>query len=343
MRAQIVYDADVDPGGLEGRRVAVVGYGNQGRAQALNLRDSGVDVCVGGIEDASAERARADGFRVGTIPEAVDAGDVVCLLLPDEVQREVFERDVVPCLREGQALDFAHGYNIRFGHIRPPAFVDVIMVAPRMIGVAVRELYVAGSGAPAFVAVEQDATGHAWRTTLAFAQAIGATRAGALKTTFAEETELDLFSEQAVWPAILRLLTLSYDVLTARGYQPEAVLMELYASGEPAHVFEKMAGVGLFRQMQFHSQTSQYGTLTRYPRVLPEGFRATLAQAVDAIRTGAFADEWERERQAGYPLFERLRREALAHPINECEGALRRTSAETTEPSTEEDRSEPQK
>jgi ketol-acid reductoisomerase len=317
------YDRDVDMKVLEGRKVAIIGYGNQGWAQGLNMRDSGVVVIVGNIQDDSFERASVDGFPTMSIPEAVQRGDVLCLLMPDEVQQEVFQRDIAPYLRAGQVLDFAHGYNIRYGFIRPPQNVDVIMVAPRMIGVGVRERFVAGSGAPAFVAVEQDATGQAWPTALAIAQAIGATRAGALRSTFAEETELDHFSEQAVWPVITRLLRMAYELLTEHGYQPEAVLMELYASGEPAQVFKEMAEVGLFRQMSFHSHTSQYGTLSRGPRVLPDDFRATLAQALDAIQQGSFAREWEAERQAGYPVFERLKAEALAHPINQVENRLR--------------------
>jgi ketol-acid reductoisomerase len=309
---------------LDGRKVAIIGYGNQGWAQGLNMRDSGVEVIVGNIQDDSFKRALADGFPTMSIPEAAQTGDVLCLLVPDEVQQEVYQQDIAPHLRAGQVLDFAHGYNIRYGLIRPPQDVDVIMVAPRMIGVGVRERFVAGSGAPAFVAVEQDVTGQAWPTALAIAQAIGATRAGALMSSFAEETELDHFSEQAVWPVITRLLTMAYELLAERGYQPEAVLMELYASGEPAQVFEEMAEVGLFRQMSFHSHTSQYGTLSRGPRVLPDDFRATLAQALDAIQQGSFAQEWEAERQAGYPVFERLKAEALAHPINQVEDRLRK-------------------
>ncbi len=320
---RVYYDQDADLSVLEGRKVAIIGYGNQGRAQGLNMRDSGVEVIVGNIRDESFQRAVDDGFPAMSIREAAQAGDVLCLFLPDEVQQEVYRQDIAPVLRAGQTLNFAHGYNIRYGFIRPPQDVDMIMVAPRMIGVGVRERFVAGSGAPAFVAVEQDATGRAWPTTLAIAKAIGATRVGALQTTFAEETELDHFSEQAVWPVITRLLVMAFELLTERGYQPEAVLLELYASGEAAQVFQEMAEVGLFRQMRFHSQTSQYGTLSRGPRVLPDDFRAILARVLDEIQQGVFAREWEAERQAGYPVFERLRAEALAHPINEVEDRLR--------------------
>lgn len=319
----VYYDHDVDLKVLDGKTVAILGYGNQGRAQGLNMRDSGVEVIVGNIRDSSFERAVADGFPTMSISEAAQAGDVLCLFLPDEVQQEIYRQDIAPHLRAGKTLNFAHGYNICYGLIQPPPDVDVIMVAPRMIGVGVRERFKTGSGAPAFVAVEQDASGQAWPTALAIAKAIGATRAGALQSTIAEETELDHFSEQAVWPVITRLLTMAYELLTERGYQPEAVLMELYGSGEPAQVFQEMAQVGMFRQASFHSQTSQYGTLSRGPRVLPDDFRATLSRVLDEIQEGTFSKEWEAERRAGYPTFKRLKEEALAHPINEVEERLR--------------------
>lgn len=324
---RVYYDDDADLSVLAGRTVAIIGYGNQGRAQGLNMRDSGLEVIVGNVRDASFDRAVADGFPTMAIGEAARAGDVLCLFLPDEVQQEVYRRDIAPVLRPGQALNFAHGYNIRYGFIRPPQDVDVIMVAPRMIGVGVRQRFVAGSGVPAFVAVEQDATGQAWPTVLAIARAIGATRVGALETTFAEETELDHFSEQAVWPVIFRLLTTAFELLTEQGYQPEAVLLELYASGEAAQVFREMAEVGLFRQMDFHSRTSQYGTLSRAPRVVPDDFKAVLARVLAEIRAGTFAREWELERQAGYPAFDALKARALAHPINQVEDRLREVLA----------------
>jgi ketol-acid reductoisomerase len=320
---QIYHDDDADLVVLEGKVVAIVGYGNQGRAQGLNMRDSGVEVVVGNVQDESFDRAVADGFPAMPIAEAAKAGDVLCLFVPDEVQQLVYRQEIAPHLRAGQTLNFAHGYNIHYRLIRPPEDVNVIMVAPRMIGVGVRERFLAGSGAPAFVAVQQDADGQAWPVALAVAKAIGATRAGALRSTFAEETEMDHFMEQAVWPVIMRLLTLTYELLVEEGFQPEAVLMELYGSGEAAEIFKEMAKVGMFRQMSLHSQTSQYGTLSRGPRVLPDTFKATLAGILDEIRAGTFAREWEAEREAGYPVFKRLKAQALTHEINQVEKRLR--------------------
>jgi ketol-acid reductoisomerase len=193
-----------------------------------------------------------------------------------------------------------------------------------MIGIGVRERFEEGSGAPAFVAVEQDATGHAWPKALALAKAIGATRAGALGLTFAEETEMDLFMEQGVWPVITRVLILAFEILTKQGFPAEAVIMELYGSGEAAQIFKEMAEVGLFQQMSFHSQTSQYGTLSRGPKMLPDNFRVKMQEALNAIRDGSFATEWEAEQKAGYPEFKRLKETGLAHPINEAEKSLQR-------------------
>ncbi len=324
---RVFYDRDADLKALDGRKVAIIGYGNQGRAQGMNLRDSGVQVVVGSIPGKSYDQAMADGFPAMSIAEAARTADILCLYLPDEVQQQVYRQEIAPHLRAGQGLCFAHGYNIRYGFIRPPANVDLIMVAPRMIGVGVRERFVAGSGAAAFVAVEQDATGNAWPTTLALAKGIGATRAGALEISFADETELDHFMEQAFWPVIMRLLELSYEVLTRHGFPPEAVLLEFYGSGEAAEIFREMAEVGMFRQMRFHSHTSQYGTLSRGRRMLPDGFRVSLLQALDEIRSGTFAREWENEQRAGYPRFERLKAEALAHEINVVEDRLREAFA----------------
>jgi ketol-acid reductoisomerase len=322
--AKVYYDDDADLGVLKGKVVAIIGYGNQGRAQALNIRDSGVEVMVGGMADATLEAAKADGFRTGSTSEAAEVGDIICLLIPDEVQQAVYQKDILPHLRPGKALDFAHGYNPHYGFISPPKETDVIMVAPRMIGVGVRDNYTAGKGVPAFVAVQQDSSGKAWPKTLALARAIGCTRTGAIETSFAEETELDHFSEHFVWPAIFRILVGSFDFLTANGFQPEAALIELWASKEAAEVLTRMAEVGIFGQMDFHSQTSQYGTLSRMERALPAATRACMAEALAEIKDGSFAREWEQERAAGYPVFTRLKRAALNHPVNDLERETRK-------------------
>lgn len=315
----VIRDAEVDLAPLLERTVAIIGYGNQGRAQALNLRDSGVRVLIGSIADASAARARDDGFEVLDIAAAAARADALALLIPDEVQRDVYARDIAPNLRAGQVLDFAHGYNIHFGFIRPPATVDVIMVAPRMIGINVRRSYERGAGVPAYVAVAQDASGHARSIALAWAKAIGATRAGVLETTFAQETELDLFTEQGVWPIIMRDLLLSYEVLVEAGFPAEMVALELYGSGEAAEIFHQMAQVGVIEQMRLHSQTSQYGTLSRGARMLPEETRDRLRAALREIRSGNFAAEWSAEQAGGYQRFETLRAQARAHDINRAE------------------------
>jgi ketol-acid reductoisomerase len=321
---RVFYDKDADLRVLAGKTVAIIGYGNQGRAQALNLRDSGMEVVVGGRRDASLEQAEADGFRTMTAAEAAAEGDVICLLVPDEVQQQVYRDEIAPGLEAGKALDFAHGYNVHYRLIASPEKVDVIMVAPRMIGVGVRQRYLAGKGVPAFVAVAQDGSGEAWAKTLALARGIGCTRAGALETTFAEETELDHFSEHFVWPAIFRVLVGSFEFLTGKGYQPEAVVSELWGSKEAAEILEQMAERGIFGQMSYHSQTSQYGTLTRTARALPPGVRECMEEALAEIRQGSFAREWESEQKAGYPVFSRLKEEALRHQVNEVERRVRK-------------------
>jgi ketol-acid reductoisomerase len=239
--------------------------------------------------------------------------------VPDEVQRHVYAESIAPHLGAGKTLCFAHGFNIHFGLIRPPAEVDVVMVAPRMIGSAVRQRFLDGVGSPAYVAVGQDASGRAWPTALAIARGIGCTRAGAIETTFAEETEIDLFLEQGTWAAISRALILSFDVLVEEGFDPEMVALELYGSYEAAEVLREMAERGFFRQMRLHSRTSQYGTLSRGPRVLPDSLKRTYRRVLNEIRSGKFAREWRREQEAGYPNFRRLWEEAEAHPMNAAE------------------------
>jgi ketol-acid reductoisomerase len=316
---RVLGESDADLRQLRGKTVAIIGYGNQGRAQALNLRDSGIPIVIGSLRDQSAEEAESDGFEVLSIAEACGNADVIALLIPDEIQTKVYSESVAPALRSGKTLVFAHGYNVHFRRIVPSGDVDVILVAPRMIGVHVRTSFEQGRGAPAYIAVAQDASGGARETALAWAKGIGATRAGVLETTFAQETELDLFAEQATWPIIVRDLLLSYEVLVEAGFPPEMVALELYGSGEASEIFRQMARRGLFRQMRLHSQTSQYGTLSRATRMLPDEAKAGFRQALEEIRSGAFAREWTEEQERGYPVFENLRKRASEHPVNEAE------------------------
>ncbi len=319
------YDPDANLEILRNKTLGFIGYGNQGRAQALNLRDSGLNVMVGTLRDESGGQAEKDGFAVRSLAEVVERADAIALLIPDEVQRDVYNDVLKPRLHAGQTLDFAHGYNIHFGLIKPPADVDVIMVAPRMIGAEVRESFVAGRGSPAFIAVAQDATGHALETALAWARGIGATRAGAFKTNFAEETELDLFQEQAVWPLLFRTWTAAFELLAAKGFPPEMVALEMWGSGEGAEIFREMARVGFFKQTRYHSQTSQYGTLSR-ANSLPfaKAMDDFMDKALAAIRDGRFNTEWLGEQASGYPNFKKLRAQADTHPMNQAEEEMRR-------------------
>jgi ketol-acid reductoisomerase len=316
-------DASLDP--LRNQTLAIIGYGNQGRAQALNLRDSGLRVIVGNLQDESAKQAEKDGFQVLSIPEAVEKGDVLALLIPDEVQRKVYDDVIAKRLRPGQTLDFATGYNIHFGVILPPKDIDVIMVAPRMMGAMVRSSFERGEGSPAFIAVAQDASGKALQKALAWSLGIGATRAGAVETTFAQETELDLFQEQAFWPIFLRNIVDTYEFLVEKGYPPEIVALEIYGTGEAAEIFGEMARAGLFKQMRLHSPTSRYGTLSGAHNLpFRDQLRPFMSQVLDQIRDGRFAQKWEKEQQAGYPVFKKLVAEAEAHPINQVEVRMRK-------------------
>ena len=251
------------PQSPEGQNVVVIGYGNQGRAQALNLRDSGIAVLVAGIPDSSSATAEADGFRVIPIAGCAQKGDVLMFLIPDEVQRKVYEESLLPDLRAGHTLCFGHGYNYHYRLIRPPADIDVILVAPRMIGTVVRRAFENGQGVPAYVAVGQDGSGKAKDIMLAVAKGIGSTRAGAVEMSFESETILDLFVEQTILPVIIKSMVWGFEILVEAGFDPGIVTLEMYGSGEIAEVFRACAETGFFRQMQFHSRTAQYGELSR--------------------------------------------------------------------------------
>jgi ketol-acid reductoisomerase len=323
--ATIYHDEDADLGALAGATIAVVGYGNQGRSQALNLRDSGLEVVVGNIRDASFEQARADGFAPTSIDAACEAADVVLLLTPDEVMPGVYTEHVAPHLRAGDVLDFAHGYNIAFGLIVPPPEVDVVLVAPRMIGPGVRDTFVAGTGFPSVVGVHQDASGRAQARMLAIAKGIGSTRAGCIAMTVLEEATLDLFTEQAFGPAFGRVMMTAIDTLVEAGFPPEAVLLELYLSGELAYSFQKIRDVGLLKQMDFHSHTSQYGSLTRSARFgdLDPVLRTKMQEVLEEIRSGAFAKEWSGAQAAGAEMFERVRALRAELPVARWEQRAR--------------------
>jgi len=322
--ARIYHDRDADLIHIKDKRIAVIGYGNQGRAQALNLRDSGLEVIVGTLKDSSWEQAEADGMPVMTVEEAASKGDIIMLLIPDEVMPSVFEREILPRLVAGNVLDFASGYNVAFGLIRPPEWVDVVMLAPRMIGVGVRELFLQGKGFPSFIGIEQNYSGRAREILLALAKGIGSTRAGVIELTFAQEAELDLFTEQALGAIMSAALQTAIEIEIEAGYPPEAVLIELYMSGELGIVFHQMVEKGFIRQMDLHSRTSQYGTMTRRPLFATPELKAKMKEVLEKIRSGEFAREWTAEQKAGYPLFRELKEKALAHPLNELEERVRK-------------------
>jgi ketol-acid reductoisomerase len=318
------HDEDADLGVLANETIAVVGYGNQGRSQALNLRDSGLKVIVGNIGDASKDRAREDGFEAFDIAEAVRRADVVMLLIPDEVMPEVWERDVRPNLKQDACVSFASGYTIAFGAIVPESHLDVVMIAPRMIGPGVRDRFVDGKGFPSFVGVHQDATGRAKPRMLALARGIGSTKAGCLELTFAQEAHLDLFTEQGFGPMMGIALRQSIELLVEQGYPPEAVVMEIFASGELGYAMQRAADTGLFAQNAFHSHTSQYGSMTRSARVMDIDLKARLLDHLDDIRSGRFAAEWKAEQQNGLQLFNQMKEMARFHPLFDWEQRTRK-------------------
>ncbi|MBW2056656.1 MAG: ketol-acid reductoisomerase [Deltaproteobacteria bacterium] len=316
------FDRDADLTHLRGRTVSIIGYGNQGRSQALNLRDSGIEVVVGSQRDTSFDRARDDGFEPLSVPEAVRAGQIVVLLVPDEVMPSLYGESVAPHLSPGEMLVFASGYNVYFGFISPPAHLDVVLLAPRMIGKGVRDRFLDGRGFPSLVGVHQDATGRAWSLLLALAKGIGSTRAGALKSSFEEETILDLFSEHALAGVRLWSIRTAFDVLREYGIGPSAILLELYASGEAQAVTQAAADLGLWDQLLLHSRTSQYGQLTRGQAAATEETRRHFRSIVDQIRDGRFAREWTQEQEAGFPVMRRLMEMAFNHESVKAEKRL---------------------
>ncbi len=321
--AELYYDDDADLSVIQGRNVAVLGYGSQGHAHSLSLRDSGVDVRVGLPEGSkSREKADAEGLRVVTPYEACEEADLVMVLAPDPVQRKLYAEAIEPNLVDGDALFFGHGLNIRYDLIKPPAGVDVCMVAPKGPGHLVRRQFVDGRGVPVLVAVEQDASGGAWDLVKSYAKAIGGTRAGAIKTTFTEETETDLFGEQAVLcGGLSELIKSGFDTLVDAGYQPEVAYFECLH--EVKLIVDLMYEGGISKMYWSVSETAEYGGYTRGPRLVTDQTRAEMKKILGEITDGSFATEWMAEYDAGLPNHKRLYQENTEHRVEQTGAKLR--------------------
>jgi ketol-acid reductoisomerase len=337
MAATVYYDTDADLGVIQGRKIAVLGYGSQGHAHALSLRDSGCEVRVGLLEGSkSRPRAEAEGLTVTTPADACAWADVIMVLTPDTGQRKLYAEAIAPNLRPGDALFFAHGFNIHFGYVTPPAEVDVAMVAPKAPGHLVRRQFEAGQGTPVLVAVQQDATGKAWDLALSYACAIGGTKAGALVTTFQEETESDLFGEQAVLcGGVTALVNAGFETLVSAGYQPEVAYFECLH--ELKLIVDLMYEGGMKWMRYSVSDTAEYGDLTRGPRVIGDTTREAMAKLLADIRSGEFAREWIAEDDAGRPNFERLRAAANDSQIEAVGRPLRQMMSWLDAPTDRED------
>jgi len=313
--AKVYYDKDADLNLLKGKVIAIIGYGNQGRGQALNLKDSGCEVVVGLHEDSkSRARAEADGVRVASVADAAKAADIIMILAPDNLHQEIYNQSIEPNLSKGNMLMFSHGFNIHYGQITPLPDIDVTMIAPKSPGNMLREFYTQDVGVPALLAVYQDASGQAKDKALAYSAAIGCARAGVLETTFAEETETDLFGEQSILcGGVVALLKTTFEVLVEAGYQPELAYFECLHELKLIVDLIYKGGISFMRDSV--SYTAQYGDLTRGPRVIDDMVRENLWEILAEIQDGTFAKEWILENQAGRPVFNALKRKDREHPI----------------------------
>ena len=335
MTAEVYYDDDADLSLVASRTVAVLGYGSQGHAHALSLRDSGVPVVVG-LPEGSKSRAKAEeqGLEVLTPDQAAARADLIMVLAPDTVQRTLYAEAIAPGLSAGKALFFGHGFNIRYGLITPPSDVDVCMVAPKGPGHLVRRQFIDGKGVPVLVAVEQDATGNAFPLALSYAKAIGGTRAGAIRTTFTEETETDLFGEQAVLcGGVSALVQAGFEVLTEAGYAPEIAYFECLH--ELKLIVDLMYEGGIARMRYSVSDTAEYGDYSRGPRVIDARVKEEMRRILAEVRSGEFAREWIAEDDAGRPNFTKWREAAARHPIEETGRKLRSMMSWVDRPITE--------
>ena len=323
MPASVFYENDADLGLISDKLVAILGYGSQGHAHALNLKDSGIDVVVG-LRDGSASKAKAEaaGLRVLPTAEAVREADIVMVLLPDTEQKKVYEADIAPNLVDGNSLAFAHGFNIHFGQIAPPEGVDVWMIAPKGPGHLVRRTYDEGGGVPCLVAVENDATGKAKQIALAYAKGIGGTRAGVLDTTFEEETETDLFGEQVVLcGGLVELIRNGYETLVEAGYQPESAYFETLH--EVKLIVDLIYEGGIAAMNYSISDTAEYGEMSRGPRIVSAQTKAEMKKILGEIQSGEFAKEWIAENENGRPNCDKMREAAAKHPIEKVGAELR--------------------
>jgi ketol-acid reductoisomerase len=323
MAATIYYDNDADLERLKGKKVAIIGYGSQGHAHALNLRDSGVDVRVG-LHAGSASRAKAEaqGLRVLSVADAADEADVIMVVVPDEIQRQVYDESIAQHMKPGKTLMFAHGFNIHFQLIDPPEGVDVSMIAPKSPGHRVRELYQEGVGVPGLLAVSRDASGQAKENALAYGKALGCTKAGIVETTFAEETETDLFGEQAVLcGGVSALITAAFETLVEAGYQPEMAYFECLH--EMKLIVDLMYEGGLKYMRYSVSNTAEFGDYTSGPRVIDDHVRESMRGILSDIREGTFAHRWMEENRQGQQHFKQMRAAASTHQIEQVGEQLR--------------------
>jgi len=322
--AEIYYDNDADLSIIQGKKVAVIGYGSQGHAHAMNLRDSGVEVVIG-LRDGSksVKKAQEDGFEVKSNADAAAWADLIMILAPDQTQRSLYAADIEPNLAPGKTLAFAHGFNIRFGYIQAPEGVDVVLVAPKAPGHTVRREFVAGRGIPDIIAVEKDASGSAWETAKSYAKAIGGTRAGVIKTTFTEETETDLFGEQAVLcGGTSKLVQYGFETLVEAGYQPEIAYFEVLH--ELKLIVDLMWEGGISKQRWSISDTAEYGDYVSGPRVIDPSVKENMKAVLADIQSGAFAQRFIDDQDAGAPEFKKLRAEGEGHPIEKTGHELRK-------------------
>ncbi len=322
--AKIYFDSDADLKNIKDKTVCILGYGNQGHAHALNLRDSGVEVVVGLPEwdRVTWERAERDGMTVKSLDKAVEGADLISFLIPDMVQPEVYRRYVEDKLKEGMMLMFAHGFNIHYNQIIPPENVDVAMVAPKSPGPLVRRMFLEGKGVPALVAVHQDYTGKALQIALAYAKGIGCTRAGVIETTFKEETETDLFGEQVdLCGGVTGMIKTAFEVLVEAGYQPEVAYFEVLH--ELKLIVDLIYEGGIFNMWKAVSETAKYGGMTRSRRIFNESVKEEMKKILKEIQTGEFAREWILENQAGRPVYNKLLEMERNHPIEKVGEKIR--------------------